>query len=153
VGLVALVALAAGLLGAGVVVVLFWGAEALSLSLLAVLAEGDEGLADLSAWDEGGEDPVSPVGQADPRLLEASKRFSLPARTGMGWLLWLVAWMEGRRPAVRGWLWAVGLGCAILVVRLGPAVDAVLGRGREERERRRLGRRLLYAMAVAHRGS
>lgn len=138
------------LLAIGVVVVLFWGAEALSLVLLSVLVEGDEGLG--LPWDDAGEDPVSPAGPADPQLLQASRGFSLPARTGMGWLLWLVAWLEGRRPTVRRWLWAVGLGCAILWVRLGPALDRVLGRGREERERRRLGRRLLYEMVQAHQG-
>lgn len=145
-----LAALAAAVLAAAVGVVLFSGAEALSLALLSVLAEGDEGLG--LPWDDDEGDEGRAAGLAELRLLRAGQGANLPARMGMGWLLRLVAWVEGRSPRVRGALWAVGLGCAILLVRLGAALDAVLGRGVEERHRRRLGRRLLYEMVVAHRG-
>jgi hypothetical protein len=139
-----LVAGSIALLAIVVGVVLFWGAEAMSLSLLTVLAEGDEGLA---FPDDEGENPGLPY----LKLVQNAEGLSLPARVGMGWIVWLVDRLEGRRPTVRRLLWGLGQGSVILFVRLASATDVVLWRGAQERTRRRLGRRLLYEMVVAHR--
>lgn len=134
------------LLSAGVGVVLFWGAEALSLSLLTVLVEADEGLA---FPEDEGEDLGLPV----MKLIQNTGGLSLPARVGLGRILWLVDWLEGLRPGVRRLLWGVVLVSASLFVRLGAAVDMTLGRRATDQGRRRLGRRLLYEMVAAHRAS
>ena len=134
------------LLSAVVGVVLFWGAEALSLGLLTVLVDADEGLA---LPEDEGEDLGIPV----LKLIQNAEGIGLPARVGMAWIVWLVDWLEGRRPRVRRLLWGAALGLSSLFVRLGSVVDMTLGRRAPDRGRRRLGRRLLYEMVVAHRAS
>ncbi|MEE9201838.1 MAG: hypothetical protein V3U31_01425 [Dehalococcoidia bacterium] len=126
--------------------VLFRGAEALSLGLLTVLVEADEGLA---FPEDEGENPGLPA----LKLIQNTEGLGLPARVGMGWIVWLVDRLEGRRPRVRRLLWGLVLGSAGLFVRLGSAMDMALRRGAPERVRRRLGRRLLYEIVVAHRTS
>ena len=133
------------LLSAVVGVVLFWGAETLSLVLLTVLVEGDEG----AFPEDEGENP----GLSALEQIRNAEGLGLPARVGVGWIMWLVGWLEGRRPRVKRLLWGLALGFAILFVRLGSAMDMVLGRQVPERGRRRLGRKLLYEMVVAHRAS
>ncbi len=140
-----LIAGAIALLSAAVGVVLFWGAEALSLVLLTVLVEGDEGA---FPGDEGEDPGLSALDQ-----MRNAEGLGLPARVGVRWIMWLVEWLEGRRPRAKRLLWGLALGSAILFVRLGSATDRVLGRQAPERGRRRLGRRLLYEMVVAHRAS
>ena len=124
--------------------VLFWGAEAMSLALLCVLVDGDEGLA--GPEDGWANSEVPPLEQ-----IRNTEGLGLLSRVGLRQILWLVDRLEGLRPITRRLLWGLALALTAAFLRMGVVLDGALRRPVPERSQRRLGRRLLYEMVASHR--